>query len=113
MSKLAVVAGLAVSVALASCRRPPAPGAGEPRSASVAHRDPVTGRFGPPPVGTAPAPSSARATIPAAPLAEEAAAGGGFMIRLDRRFDSRMTASVDAAGRRTTTCREQAGAEGR
>ncbi len=93
-------AGLIAAASLAGvgCGRPAAaPSRARPDEAFRAYRDPNTGRLGEPPAGTVTA-APASAAAAAAPLGEEAAPGGGRMIRLQGAFHSQFVAAVDAHG---------------
>lgn len=72
------------------------------------YRDPSTGAFGEPPPGT---PMAAPAARPAAPsaMSEEAAPGGGRMIRLRGAFHSHMVGHLDESGRAAISCETTAG----
>ena len=88
----------AASLAGVGCGRPAAaPSRARPDEAFRAYRDPNTGRLGEPPAGTVTA-APASAAAAAAPLGEEAAPGGGRMIRLQGAFHSQFVAAVDAHG---------------
>jgi len=78
---------LALLAVAGGCGRPSAPVA-PAAPAMRAYRGPVTGAFGEPPPGVAPA--AAPRARPA--LIEEAAPGGGRMIRLRGAFRSEMSA---------------------
>jgi hypothetical protein len=73
------------------------------------YRDPSTGAFVEPPPGAA---LVAPATPPVAPAAlnEEAAPGGGRMIRLRGAFHSHMVGHLDANGEAAISCATTAGA---
>jgi hypothetical protein len=81
---------------------PASPAAGAMR----VYRDPSTGAFVEPPPGVA-APGPQRA--PAAALTEQAAPGGGQMIRLRGAFRSQMVGRRDASGA-AVSCATTAGA---
>jgi hypothetical protein len=97
---------------VAACARPateplrPTPAPATSQALRV-YRDPVTGAFGEPPPGAVqpPAPQApARAA-----LTEEAAPGGGRMIRLRGAFRSNMVGRAGASGA-TASCTTTAGA---
>jgi hypothetical protein len=78
-------------------------------SAFRVYRDPTTGAFVEPPPGAAmPATPRAPAAMPPSALVEEAAPGGGRMVRLRGNFRSHVVARADASGTAvscTTTAR--------
>jgi hypothetical protein len=82
--------------------RAPAPGV---TAAARVYRDPVTGRFGPPPDG-APAGASAPSALSTstAGLTEIASPGGGRMVRLQGRFRNLLHATRAADGAVTSAC---------
>ena len=84
---------------------PPAPAG----AASVAHWDPVTGRFVEPPADVARTlATQRRAAAAAMPAArEEASPRGGMMVRLGTRFQHNMSAEVTADGVATSGCEMQ------
>lgn len=97
--------GWLVSVSLlvgaGGCARPvaDAPASGRvsrPAEAFRVYRDPNTGQFREPPAGAAPTPGPAAAAQSS--LAEEAAPGGGRMIRLRGAFHSHFVATCGADG---------------
>ncbi len=85
----------------------------QPATSMTVYRDPVSGRFGPLPPGTAP-PGQNRASAPAnfgATVApgEVAAPGGGVMMRLQGRFNTEMTGTVRPDGVAEVSCDRVAG----
>jgi hypothetical protein len=67
------------------------------------YRDPNTGAFGEPPPGTTMAAPAARTVSPTT-LTEEAAPGGGRMVRLGGAFNSHLVGHRDANGDATVSC---------
>jgi hypothetical protein len=76
-----------------------------------AYRDPSTGAFVEPPPGTTTAAPAARLVAPST-LTEEAAPGGGRMVRLNGAFRSQLVGRRDANGDTTVSCATTAGAPG-
>jgi hypothetical protein len=75
------------------------------------YRDPSTGAFGEPPTGATMAAPAARSVAPTT-LSEEAAPGGGRMVRLGGAFNSHLVGRRDANGDATVSCATTAGSTG-
>jgi hypothetical protein len=95
--------------AAVGCARPaveasrPAAVAAPPSQGLRAYRDPSTGAFVEPPAGAALA--APKQVIPApSALAEEAAPGGGRMVRLQGAFRSQMVGHIDEKGGAKISC---------
>jgi hypothetical protein len=73
------------------------------------YRDPNTGAFVEPPPGAPMAAPAARSVAPSA-LTEEAAPGGGRMVRLGGSFNSHLVGRRDANGDTTVSCATTGGA---
>jgi hypothetical protein len=104
---LLLAAGGCARRAAEAPRAAAAPG---PAQALRVYRDPSSGAFVEPPPGAAPAapaPTAARAAAPA----EEAAPGGGRMIRLNGAFRSQIVGRIDA-NTTTVSCTGAARAPG-
>jgi hypothetical protein len=100
-----VASMIPVALVLSGClavgcgKQPPSPPPVPTAAAQSVHRDPVTGKFGPPPAGSAPAaPMPPQLSDSAAGLQEVRAPRGGWMVHLGGRFHNKVTAARTAAG---------------
>ena len=75
-----------------------------PSESMRVYRDPATGAFVEPPATGPGAAAVTAPAVPTMPLTEEAAPGGGRMIRLDGAFRSHFTADVGPKGM-TASCK--------
>jgi hypothetical protein len=76
------------------------------RAAQSVYRDPITGKVGAPPPGTASA-APAQLSSSTAGLREVAAPRGGWMVHLQGRFQSQMSAQRSAAGAVSAECQQR------
>jgi hypothetical protein len=104
-STLPLTLALSGWLAVGCGKQPPSPSAAPvPAAAQSVHRDPATGKLGPPPAGSVAAvPMPPQLSDSAAGLQEVRAPRGGWMVRLDGRFQNKLTAVRNGAGI-TTNC---------